>query len=30
MTAMAIMKTTREVKGVGLAIPRPDSPEKVE
>ena len=23
------MKTTREVKGVGLAIPRPDSPEKV-
>jgi CO/xanthine dehydrogenase Mo-binding subunit len=26
---MAVMKTTREVKGVGLAIPRPDSPEKV-
>ncbi|HEX9818658.1 MAG TPA: xanthine dehydrogenase family protein molybdopterin-binding subunit [Methylomirabilota bacterium] len=23
------MKTTREVKGVGLAIPRPDGPEKV-
>jgi CO/xanthine dehydrogenase Mo-binding subunit len=26
---MATMKTTREVKGVGLAIPRPDGPEKV-
>jgi len=26
---MAVMKTTREVKGVGLAIPRPDGPEKV-
>ncbi|HEU4371159.1 MAG TPA: xanthine dehydrogenase family protein molybdopterin-binding subunit [Methylomirabilota bacterium] len=24
-----VMKTTREVKGVGLAIPRPDGPEKV-
>ena len=23
------LKTTREVKGVGLAIPRPDGPEKV-
>jgi CO/xanthine dehydrogenase Mo-binding subunit len=23
------MKTTREVKGVGLSIPRPDGPEKV-
>ena len=23
------MKTTREVRGVGLSIPRPDSPEKV-
>ena len=26
---MAAMKTTREVKGVGLSIPRPDGPEKV-
>jgi CO/xanthine dehydrogenase Mo-binding subunit len=26
---MATMKTTREVRGVGLSIPRPDSPEKV-
>jgi CO/xanthine dehydrogenase Mo-binding subunit len=26
---MAVMKTTREVKGVGLALPRPDGPEKV-
>jgi CO/xanthine dehydrogenase Mo-binding subunit len=26
---MAVMKTTREIKGVGLAIPRPDGPEKV-
>jgi CO/xanthine dehydrogenase Mo-binding subunit len=26
---MATMKTTREVKGVGLAIPRPDGAEKV-
>ena len=26
---MAVMKTTREVKGVGLAIPRPDGAEKV-
>src|SRR5919108_687906 len=26
---MATMKTTREVRGVGLAIPRPDGPEKV-
>ena len=25
----ATMKTTRDVKGVGLAIPRPDGPEKV-
>ena len=24
-----VMKTTRDVKGVGLAIPRPDGPEKV-
>jgi CO/xanthine dehydrogenase Mo-binding subunit len=24
-----VMKTTREVKGIGLAIPRPDGPEKV-
>ena len=23
------MKTTRDVKGVGLSIPRPDGPEKV-
>jgi len=26
---MAVMKTTRDVKGVGLSIPRPDGPEKV-
>src|SRR5215472_15635504 len=26
---MATMKTTRDVKGVGFAIPRPDGPEKV-
>ncbi len=26
---MAVMKTTREIKGVGVAIPRPDGPEKV-
>ena len=26
---MAVMKTTREIKGIGLAIPRPDGPEKV-
>src|SRR5512132_2564389 len=26
---MSTMKTTRDVKGVGLAIPRPDGPEKV-
>src|SRR5512145_1984439 len=26
---MSTMKTTREVRGVGLSIPRPDSPEKV-
>ena len=26
---MSTMKTTREVRGVGLAIPRPDGPEKV-
>ena len=26
---MSIMKTTRDVKGVGLSIPRPDGPEKV-
>ena len=25
----SVMKTTRDVKGVGLAIPRPDGPEKV-
>src|ERR1700752_255207 len=24
-----VMKTTRDVKGVGLSIPRPDGPEKV-
>ena len=24
-----VMKTTRDVKGIGLAIPRPDGPEKV-
>src|SRR4030095_14330438 len=29
LNVMAVMKTTREVKGVGLAIPRPDGPEKV-
>ena len=27
--AAATMKTTRDVKGVGLSIPRPDGPEKV-
>src|SRR5262245_48121300 len=26
---MSTMKTTRDVKGVGLSIPRPDGPEKV-
>src|SRR5262247_80629 len=26
---MAVMKTSREVRGVGLAIPRPDGPDKV-
>jgi CO/xanthine dehydrogenase Mo-binding subunit len=26
---MSVMKTTRDVRGVGLAIPRPDGPEKV-
>lgn len=26
---MSTMKTTRDVRGVGLAIPRPDGPEKV-
>src|SRR5262245_18618880 len=26
---MSVMKTTRDVKGIGLAIPRPDGPEKV-
>jgi CO/xanthine dehydrogenase Mo-binding subunit len=26
---MATMKTTRDIKGVGFAIPRPDGPEKV-
>ena len=26
---MSTMKTTRDVKGVGVAIPRPDGPEKV-
>src|SRR5580765_4196545 len=26
---MAVMKTTRDVRGVGLAIPRPDGPAKV-
>src|SRR3989454_7859388 len=26
---MSVMKTTRDVKGVGLSIPRPDGPEKV-
>ena len=25
----SVMKTTRDVKGIGLAIPRPDGPEKV-
>ena len=24
-----VMKTTRDVKGIGLSIPRPDGPEKV-
>jgi CO/xanthine dehydrogenase Mo-binding subunit len=26
---MSVMKTTRDVKGIGLSIPRPDGPEKV-
>jgi CO/xanthine dehydrogenase Mo-binding subunit len=26
---MSVMKTTRDVRGVGLAIPRPDGPDKV-
>src|SRR5436190_20276602 len=26
---MSVMKTTRDVRGVGLSIPRPDGPEKV-
>ena len=26
---MAVMKTSREVRGIGLSIPRPDGPEKV-
>ena len=26
---MSTMKTTRDVKGVGISIPRPDGPEKV-
>jgi len=26
---MSVMKTTRDVKGVGLSIPRPDGPDKV-
>ena len=26
---MSTMKTTRDVRGVGLAIPRPDGPDKV-
>src|SRR2546427_12795482 len=26
---MSVMKTTRDVKGGGLSIPRPDGPEKV-
>jgi len=26
---MSTMKTTRDVKGVGVSIPRPDGPEKV-
>jgi CO/xanthine dehydrogenase Mo-binding subunit len=26
---MSTMKTTRDVRGVGLALPRPDGPEKV-
>src|SRR5712664_4853208 len=25
----SVMKTTRDVKGIGLSIPRPDGPEKV-
>src|SRR5438477_10460068 len=25
----SVMKTTRDVRGVGLSIPRPDGPEKV-
>src|SRR5438034_5295474 len=25
----SVMKTTRDVKGIGLSIPRPDAPEKV-
>ena len=29
MTMATTMKTTRDVKGVGLSIPRPDGPEKV-
>jgi len=29
MTQAPSMKTTRDVKGVGLSIPRPDGPEKV-
>jgi CO/xanthine dehydrogenase Mo-binding subunit len=24
-----VMKTTRDVKGIGLSIPRPDGPDKV-
>jgi CO/xanthine dehydrogenase Mo-binding subunit len=26
---MSVMKTTRDVRGIGLSIPRPDGPEKV-
>jgi CO/xanthine dehydrogenase Mo-binding subunit len=26
---MSVMKTTRDVKGIGLSIPRPDGPDKV-
>src|ERR1051326_7717116 len=26
---MSVMKMTRDVKGIGLSIPRPDGPEKV-
>src|SRR6266702_2717375 len=26
---MSVMKTTRDVRGVGLSIPRPDGPDKV-